>query len=70
MAQKKSTPQQENKPQKSQLVTYFIIFVFGFLAGIAFTVYKGGTTSSTVAEGQSQQQSTETEQAILHLEAR
>lgn len=72
ITEKASTPQQRNKAQKSPLVTYFIIFVFGFLAGIAFTVYKGGTpglTPSTTTNGQSQAQSDETGQAILHLEA-
>jgi cytochrome c-type biogenesis protein CcmH/NrfG len=64
--------QQKNKPSKSPLVTYFIIFVFGFLSGIAFTVYKGGTpasTPSTTANGQAQSQNDETKQAIINLEA-
>ena len=72
VTEKASTPQQSNKPQKRPLVTYFIIFVFGFLAGIGFTVYKGGapgSTPSTTANEQSQAQSDETGQAIINLEA-
>lgn len=71
VTEKVNTPQRENKANKSQLVTYFIIFVFGFLAGIAFTVYKGGAPESTpskIAEGQPQSQDNETEQAIINLE--
>ncbi len=70
--EKDTTPQRGKKGQKGQLVTYFIIFVFGFLSGIAFTVYKGGSLESapsTTAEGQAQLQKDETSQAILNLEA-
>jgi cytochrome c-type biogenesis protein CcmH/NrfG len=78
MAQKNRVTDQDNTPRpriqgpKSHLVTYFVIFVFGFLSGIAFTVYKGGSpksTSSTVAEGQPQTQNDETRQAIINMEA-
>lgn len=72
ITEKASTPQQGNKAQKSPLVTYFIIFVFGFLAGIAFTVYKGGSPGSapsTTANVQSHSQNDETGQAIINLEA-
>ena len=72
VTEKDTTSQQKNKPQKSPLVTYFIIFVFGFLSGIAFTIYKGGgpeSTSSTTASGQAQSQNDETKQAIINLEA-
>jgi cytochrome c-type biogenesis protein CcmH/NrfG len=70
--EKDSTPQRGNKTQKNQLVSYFIIFVFGFLAGIAFTVYKGGSlefTPSTTGEVQPQSQNDDTAQAIINLEA-
>jgi len=70
--EKESIPQRSSKTQKSPLVTYFIIFVFGFLAGVAFTVYKGSfseSTSSTITEAQPQAKNDETKQAILNLEA-
>lgn len=67
-----SSPSAQNKRgSKGQLVTYFIIFVFGFLSGIAFTVYKGeipGPVSAPPTGGNSQS-NTETAQAILNLEA-
>ncbi len=69
---KVSSPEKGNKTQKSHLLTYFIIFVFGFLAGIAFTVYKGTAPESTpskIVEGQPQSQDNEIEQAIINLEA-
>lgn len=67
-----STEQQGNKGQKGQLVTYFMIFVFGFLAGIAFTVYKGDTPAPAVSSSSGEQDhdhDEETHQAILNLEA-
>jgi len=78
MAQKKKATEKNaphiggNNRKKGQLVTYFIIFVFGFLAGIAFTVYKGGTpapSSSPTAEVQSEGADDQTAQAIIKLEA-
>lgn len=70
--EKDSTPQQAKTAPKSQLVTFFIIFVVGFLSGVAFTVYKGGfpesTPSSTVVE-QPQTQNKATGQDILDKEA-
>ena len=66
-----SPPEQQQKSGKGQLVTYFIIFVFGFLSGIAFTVYKGdvpeGVSSSPPSE--TAQNNNETYEAILNLEA-
>jgi cytochrome c-type biogenesis protein CcmH/NrfG len=63
--------QQPQKTQKGQLVTYFIIFVFGFLSGIAFTVFKGegpsAVPSATTAE--QGQNTDDTSEAILNLEA-
>ncbi len=57
------------KSRQSHLLTWFIIFVAGFLAGVAFSVYKGkiiGTTSSVV---ESQSTNNAGGQAILDLEA-
>lgn len=72
VTEKDTSPQLKDKPKRSPLVTYFIIFVFGFLSGIAFTVYKGGTSApppSTTVNGQAQSQNDATEQAIINLEA-
>ncbi len=69
---KDSAPERKNMTGKNQMVTYFIIFVFGFLSGIAFTVYKGGSPESapsTVEDSQSPSQTDETKQAIINLEA-
>lgn len=64
-------PQQPQKTQKSQLVTYFIIFVFGFLSGIAFTVFKSDAPDVASSQATSEQEHThdETSEAILNLEA-
>jgi cytochrome c-type biogenesis protein CcmH/NrfG len=70
-ARKETTPK-ESKVRQGRLITYLIIFVCGFLSGIAFTVYKGSTpqsTSPTVAGGPTSAQDNETGQAILQLEA-
>lgn len=70
--QKDNPSRQEKKSQKSQLVTYFIIFVVGFLSGIAFTVYKGsppGAAPTAMNDGQSSSQNDETGQAIINMEA-
>lgn len=78
MARKNSTTdpdktrQNDSKNQQGRLVTYFIIFICGFLAGIAFTVYKGGSPGSSptaITGGQPQAQNDDTQQAIIHLEA-
>ncbi len=69
---KDADPLGENKSGKGRLVGYFVVFICGFLAGIVFTVYKGGpllSTPSTVATKQAEQQNDETAQAILNLEA-
>lgn len=67
------TPENEGpRPEKNmqnKILTWFIIFIAGFLAGIAFTVYKGriiGTSPSTVAP---QAQNEAGNQALLDLEA-
>ena len=70
--EKGTTSQQTSKAAKNPLVTYFIIFVFGFISGVAFTVYKGGVPGSTPTastNGQPQTQNNETGQAIINLEA-
>lgn len=56
---------------QSQLVTYVIIFVFGFLSGIAFTVFKGdsGSGTATVPNQSSSVKDKQSEQAIINLEA-
>ncbi|MGB3222303.1 MAG: hypothetical protein WBB23_05830, partial [Desulforhopalus sp.] len=60
-----------SKKQSNKLLTYFIIFVFGFLAGVAFTVIKGKTpdpATSTVT-GEQAPHSDDIHKAILNLEA-
>jgi tetratricopeptide (TPR) repeat protein len=57
---------------KGQLVIYCIIFVIGFLAGVAFTVYKGiPLTPAGVADTSEKvgQHTDESQQAIRNLEA-
>ena len=61
---------------KNQLVIYCIIFLIGFLSGVAFSVYKGNISvpgkdpsGSGQAQNQAQGQSEEMRQAILGLEA-
>ncbi len=59
--------------KNSQLVIWFFIFVAGFLAGVAFTVYKGNIigsapSSSTGVQSQSQNNAGD-HQAIHDLEA-
>ena len=70
--EKENSPQQVKKDHKGHLVTYFMIFVFGFISGIAFTVYKGESPPAAVSSGsgeQDQAHDEETHQAILSLEA-
>jgi cytochrome c-type biogenesis protein CcmH/NrfG len=62
--------QQEKKSNKNQLVTFFIIFVVGFLSGIAFTVYKGSPPGATAtSDGQAHSHDDESNQAIINMEA-
>jgi len=59
---------QRNKSQ--QFVTWFIIFICGFIAGVAFTVYRGSSSgSASPATTAAQQQTDDFSQAILNLEA-
>jgi cytochrome c-type biogenesis protein CcmH/NrfG len=62
----------EKKQKKPSGVTYLIIFILGFLAGVGFTVYKtSGTGGHPVADtgNQGSIQDSETHQAILNMEA-
>lgn len=63
---------QKKKSNANQLVTFFIIFVVGFLSGIAFTAYKGSPTGTGVVagnDGQTQSQNDKNSQAIIEMEA-
>jgi len=69
---KGSLKQQNNSP----LVKYFIIFIIGFLSGVAFTIYKSAPPATQVASSGSNSDSdhvhpedNEKQQAILNLEA-
>lgn len=60
------------KKANHNLTMYAVIFITGFLSGIAFTVFKAGDSAPVnVASPQQQehQHDQETDQAILHLEA-
>ena len=62
----------KTKPKKqTPVVTYFIIFILGFLTGVGFTIYKTGGTVSNAPTASSQQNSQDEErrQNILKLEA-
>jgi len=67
----KNKPQQQpSKRNKNQFVTWFIIFICGFIAGVAFSVYRGGSSGpATQSTSSTQQQSNDFDQAILNLEA-
>src|SRR5210317_498178 len=59
--------------QKHQtpVITYFVIFILGFLTGVGFTVYKTTANPPETSAGGTQQisQDEKTKQAILQLEA-
>ncbi len=57
------------KSTQGHLVTWFMIFVAGFLAGVAFTVYKGKIIGTTPATVESQSSNNTDGQAIVDLEA-
>lgn len=68
----KNTSPASKPGSKGQFLTWAIIFVCGFLCGIAFTVYKGGSINQpavTATEGQAPPHNEELHQAILSLEA-
>ena len=76
MANNNKTKKVETPPRpdnRRQMITYCIIFVIGFLAGVAFTVYKSSSitpVSVTVPDGQqSPPHNEETHQATINLEA-
>jgi cytochrome c-type biogenesis protein CcmH/NrfG len=70
-------PESISKPgSKNQYIIYSLIFIIGFISGVAFSVYKGnlpgpGQTApgSGEAQGQAPGQTAEMRQAILTLEA-
>lgn len=69
---KSDAPAPTAKPKTgNNMIMYAVIFIAGFLSGIAFTVYK--TTDSAPVNVASQQQehkhNEETDQAIMNLEA-
>jgi cytochrome c-type biogenesis protein CcmH/NrfG len=77
MANKQLANKQASPPQPSnrgQLITYCIIFVVGFLAGVGFTIYKSSSITpvpAAVTATQGQQavpHNEETHQAIIKLE--
>lgn len=57
------------KSGQSHLLIWFIIFVAGFLAGVAFSVYKGKIIGTNPAAVESQAPNKSSGQAILELEA-
>lgn len=64
------TPAQQGK--KNQAIIYCIIFLIGFLSGVAFSVYKGNISApgqNPAGSGQAQNHNEEMHQAILSLEA-
>lgn len=73
------TKRQENRDvnpvqqgNKNQLIIYCIIFLIGFLSGVAFSVYKGNISApgqNSAGSGQAQNHNEEMHQAILSLEA-
>jgi cytochrome c-type biogenesis protein CcmH/NrfG len=78
MTNKQVTNKQASHPQatnRGQLITYCIIFVVGFLAGVGFTVYKSGSITTPppgapVTQGQpAPPHNEELHQAIIKLEA-
>ena len=72
MAKNKPTPKKDipQPKKKNQLITFVVIFLVGFVTGIAFTVFKSGPTEvATTSGGQQQTQNNEVQQAILRLEA-
>lgn len=61
----------ERQGAKNQLITYCIIFLLGFLSGVAFSVYKGDIAAppaQDAGQAQNQPHSEEMLQAIRNLE--
>lgn len=76
MARKKEPPQAPEpvipKKTNNNMVMYAVLFIAGFLSGIAFTIYKtGGSAPVNVSAPQQNehQHNAETNQAIANLEA-
>ncbi len=73
MAKKNSTTSNtKNSTSQGKLVSYLVVFVVGFLAGIAFTVFKsdpGVAPQTSTQEKQDQGPDEKTRNQILQLEA-
>ena len=76
MSRKKTEPQRQEpkaaKKSNNDLIIYAVIFLAGFLSGIAFTIFKTGNSAPVNVAKQQQnvhQHDKETDQAILNLEA-
>lgn len=79
MTRTHSTRRQENRDvapaqqgSRNQLIIYCLIFLIGFLSGVAFSVYKGNISApgqNQSSSGQAQNHNEEIHQAILSLEA-
>lgn len=70
--QNKKVAATEAPAQKQKLVNYLVVFIAGFLAGIAFTVYKsdpGSSPTSDVSVLAAGTQEQESQRAILNMEA-
>ena len=75
MSKRKTAPQTPESPtvkkSDNSLIIYAVIFIAGFLSGIAFTIYKSSDTAAVPVANQQQEHEhdTETSQALLNLEA-
>jgi cytochrome c-type biogenesis protein CcmH/NrfG len=70
MTAKAREKQETRRQSQGMLVPYFVIFIIGFVAGVGFTVWKGGFSSSGgAAPPGAVSQSNELGSAILNLEA-
>ena len=58
------------KKSDNKLIIYAVIFIAGFLSGIAFTIYKSSDSSvvPVASQQQKEQHDSEKDQAILNLE--
>lgn len=71
MKNKKNEESRPTARNQGKLVPYFIIFVIGFVAGVAFTVWKGAPLSPpSTGQVTTGGAATEMQSAILNMEAR